>query len=39
MPGNGLRPKIAFQGEVTANAGIVLAFEREVGMPVIVPPN
>jgi predicted CoA-substrate-specific enzyme activase len=37
--GKDLRPKIAFQGGVAANRGMVRAFERELGMPIIVPPN
>jgi predicted CoA-substrate-specific enzyme activase len=37
--GKDLHPEIAFQGGVAANAGMVRAFERELGMPVIVPPN
>jgi predicted CoA-substrate-specific enzyme activase len=37
--GKDLRPQIAFQGGVAANAGMVRAFEHELGMPVIVPPN
>jgi activator of 2-hydroxyglutaryl-CoA dehydratase len=37
--GKDLHPKVAFQGGVAANAGMVRAFERELGMPVHVPPN
>ena len=37
--GKDLHPKVAFQGGVAANAGMVRAFERELGMPVLVPPN
>jgi predicted CoA-substrate-specific enzyme activase len=37
--GKDLRPKIAFQGGVAANASMVRAFGRELGIPIIVPPN
>jgi predicted CoA-substrate-specific enzyme activase len=37
--GKDLHPKIAFQGGVAANAGMVRAFERELGIPITVPPN
>jgi predicted CoA-substrate-specific enzyme activase len=34
-----LRPTVAFQGGVAANVGMVHALERELGLPVTVPPN
>jgi hypothetical protein len=34
-----LRPTGAFQGGVAANVGMVRAFEQELGLPVVVPPN
>jgi predicted CoA-substrate-specific enzyme activase len=34
-----LHPTIVFQGGVAANVSMVRAFERELGMPVSVPPN
>jgi len=37
--GKELCPRVAFQGGVAANAGMVRAFERELGMPVFVPSN
>jgi predicted CoA-substrate-specific enzyme activase len=37
--GKDLCSKIAFQGGVAANAGMVRAFERELGMSITVPPN
>jgi hypothetical protein len=37
--GKDLRPTIAFQGGVAANAGMVRAFERELDTPITVPPN
>ena len=37
--GKDLHPKIAFQGGVAANAGMVHAFERELETPITVPPN
>jgi len=32
-------PPVLFQGGVAANAGIVAAFEKALGVPVIVPPH
>ncbi len=37
--GKPIRPEILFQGGVSNNAGIVKAFEEELGMPVIVPEH
>ena len=34
-----LQPTVAFQGGVAANVGMVRAFERELRLPVTVPPN
>jgi len=37
--GKPIRPDILFQGGVSNNAGIVRAFEDELGMPIIVPEH
>jgi predicted CoA-substrate-specific enzyme activase len=37
--GKDLHPRIAFQGGVAANAGIVRAFEHELETRITVPPN
>ncbi|MCD7780224.1 MAG: acyl-CoA dehydratase activase [Candidatus Gastranaerophilales bacterium] len=37
--GHELKPPFVFQGGVAANIGIVKAFEKEVGQPVIVPKH
>ncbi len=37
--GKALRPPYVFQGGVAANVGIVAAFEKEMGHPIIVPPQ
>jgi len=37
--GKDLLPPVAFQGGVAANPGIRKAFEEELGLSVVVPPN
>lgn len=37
--GKKLEPPIAFQGGVASNAGMVAAFERELGHPLVIPPH
>lgn len=37
--GKEIRPPVLFQGGVAANSGMKLAFERELGLPVTVPPH
>jgi predicted CoA-substrate-specific enzyme activase len=37
--GKNLEPPFVFQGGVAANAGIVAAFQEELGAPVFVPPQ
>jgi predicted CoA-substrate-specific enzyme activase len=37
--GKPIRPEVLFQGGVSNNAGIVRAFQEELGMPVIVPEH
>lgn len=34
-----IRPPVAFQGGVAGNVGVKDAFERALGMPIIVPPH
>jgi len=37
--GKEIEPPVLFQGGVAANAGMKLAFERALGLPVMVPPH
>jgi predicted NodU family carbamoyl transferase len=37
--GHNLKPPFVFQGGVAANLGIVAAFEKEMGHPIIVPTH
>lgn len=37
--GKEILPKVAFQGGVAANSGMVKAFEEALGMPVVVPTH
>ncbi|MGI6142316.1 MAG: acyl-CoA dehydratase activase [bacterium] len=37
--GKEIKPPVLFQGGVAANSGMKLAFERELGLPVMVPPH